>query len=760
MIRPALILTLVASLGLPVAAQHGDHAAHAEHGSHDVAGRVVDAATGEGVPFASVRVRGTSRGTAADVQGRFQLRVLHGDAELLVSAVGFAPERVDLAQVMNARAMDGPLVVRLAPQDAALDAVLVSGERAVAGDPAASGRTPATTDDLLARLSGVGMIQRANFAWEPVVRGYQGGQIALTVDGMPVYGACVDKMDPASSYVEPENLAAVEVAKGAADLSRGSQIGGAVNLVTERPAFGVLAAEAETGVESQGAARRVRGAANVGGERWALRASGSYRAADDYAPGGAERVATSGYEKRNIAVAGALRLGDGHRLSAQVIADDAWLVGYPALLMDATLAQARIASLDYEGRAPGLDRLRLRLYRNRVEHTMDDRFRDVMERPVMRGMYMPMAGYTDVWGGQAEAGRLLGRTDLALTADVHRVRQFGDMFMFSLFPGIRDMVLLNVGDARALNGAVTLEARRALGDRWAVTASARLDATARDTHRDEIRQLFASRYGAGDLARNLLVPSLSATATYALSPRTRLRLSLADAGRLPTIVEQYGHYVYNYVDGYFYTGRPDLKPERSRQLEVGVAHAGDVLAVEAAAFGHLLQDVVVGVADSEVVPGLSGSTYRFRLYDNAERGWMAGGELSALADLGGLVPGLAASASVSATFGQNVSFGEPLPLIPPVSGLVALRYDRAAWSAEAESRWALAQNRVAFEAFEELPTDGYNVLALRFGWEPAGRVSVEAGAENLFDTFYRDHLALSDLAARGRSLYLSLGFNL
>ncbi len=753
MSRYALLLALLVGLGLPAAAQHADHAAHA--GSHDVAGRVVDAVTGQSVPFAGIRVDGTDRGTAADVYGLFRLRVLHGDAELLISAVGFAPERVAMAQ-----AMDGPLVVRLAPQDTALDAVLVSGERTVAGDPSAPGRTPATTDDLLARLSGVGMIQRANFAWEPVVRGYQGGQVALTVDGMPVYGACVDKMDPASSYVEPENLAAVEVSKGATDLGRGSQIGGAINLVTERPEFGVLAVEAETGVESQGAARRVRGAANVGGARWAARASGSYRASDDYAPGGRDPIATSGYEKRNLAVAGALRLGDGHRLSAQVIADDAWLVGYPALLMDATLAQARIASLDYDGRAPGLDRLGLRLYRNRVEHTMDDRFRDVMERPVMRGMYMPMAGYTDVWGGQAEAARAFGQTGLALTADVHRVRQFGDMFMFSLFPGIRDMYLLNVGDARALNGGLALEARRPLGDRWTVTASARLDATARDTHRDEIRSIFASRYGSVDLARTLLIPSVSATATYALSPQTRLRVALADAGRLPTIVEQYGHYVYNYVDGYFYTGRPDLKPERSRQLEVGLAHAGDVLAVEAAAYGHLLQNVVVGVADSEVVPGLSGSTYRFRLYDNAARGWMAGAEVSALASLGRLVRGLAATVSASATLGQNVSFGEPLPLIPPVSGVVALGYDRRPWFAEAESRWALAQNRVAFEAYEELPTDGYNVLTLRFGWQPAGPVSVQAGVENLFDTFYREHLALSDLAARGRSVYLAVGFEL
>lgn len=719
-----------------------------------VEGRVIDAETEAPVTGATVRVDGTGRGVAADVDGRFEIALQAGDHWLLVSAVGYAPARV--------HAHDGHhLTVRLAPAATAFDAVTVEGERAVAGAPSAPTKTPATTEDLLARLPGVRMIQRANFAAEPVVRGYGGGQVALTIDGMPVYGACVDKMDPASSYVEPENLAAVEVAKGAGDLSRGSQIGGAVDLVTERPRFGVpLAAEGEVGVESNGLARRVRGAAGWSSGPLAVRVSGSYRGSGDYAPGGGEAIETSGYEKRNLAAAAALRLGDGHTLTAQLLTDDAWLVGYPALLMDAVLAQARIGSAEYEGHGLGLDRIDAKLYRNRVEHVMDDRFRNVLARETMRGMYMPMAGSSDVWGGRLEADKTVAGTGLALTADVHRLRQFGDMTMYSLYPGVRDMVLLNVGDVEAVNGALTLEARRPLTDRLTVSASARLDATARDVGREEIRQLFERRTGSDDVARRLLVPSVSATAAYALSPRTQLRLTVADAGRLPTVVEQYGHYVYNYVDGYFYTGDPDLAPERSRQLEVGVAHAGARFAVEAAAYAHQLADVVVGLADADVVGGLAGSTYRFRLYDNADRGWMAGGEASALARLG---RGVEAVASMSAAFGQNTTFGEPLPMVPPVGGVAALRYDRGGVFGEVEGRWALAQHRVARFTYAERPTDGFAVFAVRGGWRPSGALAglwLQAGVENVLDAYYQEHLAISDLAARGRSAYVAVGVDL
>ena len=118
---------------------------------------------------------------------------------------------------------------------------------------------------------------------------------------------------------------------------------------------------------------------------------------------------------------------------------------------------------------------------------------------------------------------------------------------------------------------------------------------------------------------------------------------------------------------------------------------------------------------------------------------------------------------MSAAFGQNTMFDEPLPMIPPVGGVAALRYDRSGWFGEVEGRWALAQHRVARFTYAERPTDGFAVFALRGGWRPGGALSglrLQAGVENLLDTYYQEHLAISDLAARGRSAYLSVGFDL
>ena len=241
-----------------------------------------------------------------------------------------------------------------------------------AGDLAAPQENLNATEDLMQHVAGVGLIQRANFAWEPSIRGMSGGQVGLVIDGMKVYGACVDKMDPASSYVEPENLEKLEVTKGGFDLTHASQIGGTVNLVTEKPDFTrPYALAMEAGYETGAALRRVRVAGGASQGRFAARGSLSYRKAGDFAPGGgAGRIDYSGFEKRNYKASLAARPAEGHQVTATFLGDDAWNVGYPVLLMDAALAQARLYSLTYEATPDvrWVEGAEARLYHNRVDH--------------------------------------------------------------------------------------------------------------------------------------------------------------------------------------------------------------------------------------------------------------------------------------------------------------------------------------------------------------------------------------------------------
>lgn len=57
----------------------------------------------------------------------------------------------------------------------------------------------------------VTIIKRANFAFEPVVRGLGINKLDIKLDDMHVFGACVDNMDPITSYIELPNIDEVSV---------------------------------------------------------------------------------------------------------------------------------------------------------------------------------------------------------------------------------------------------------------------------------------------------------------------------------------------------------------------------------------------------------------------------------------------------------------------------------------------------------------------------------------------------------------------
>src|SRR5690606_20136937 len=159
-----------------------------------------------------------------------------------------------------------------------------------------------TTEDILARMEGVSMIRRGPIGMEPSLRGFSSGQVNLVLDGMKVFGACTDKMDPVSIYIEPMNLQQIGVEHGANGLEMGSSIGGAVNLgmadanvLNERNLARAITAEFQT------AARSVQEAwvTNYSDKDRAGRFAGTHRKASEYTNGHANKVRFAQYEKAN-----------------------------------------------------------------------------------------------------------------------------------------------------------------------------------------------------------------------------------------------------------------------------------------------------------------------------------------------------------------------------------------------------------------------------------------------------------------------------
>lgn len=88
-----------------------------------------------------------------------------------------------------------------------------------------------TLEEYLEQTSRVSMVKRGNYAWEPMVNSMSSERLDVTIDGMHIFGACTDKMDPITSYVDVSNLSEISVSSGAAGRGiRAHTIGGAIDL--------------------------------------------------------------------------------------------------------------------------------------------------------------------------------------------------------------------------------------------------------------------------------------------------------------------------------------------------------------------------------------------------------------------------------------------------------------------------------------------------------------------------------------------------
>lgn len=94
-----------------------------------LSGRVLEQESGKPIPFATVYINATTKGTTADADGRYQLASLPaGPLELVTSAVGYVTNR----QKITAQQASREIIIKLAPDTQSLAAVMVTAPRSKA----------------------------------------------------------------------------------------------------------------------------------------------------------------------------------------------------------------------------------------------------------------------------------------------------------------------------------------------------------------------------------------------------------------------------------------------------------------------------------------------------------------------------------------------------------------------------------------------------------------------------------------------------
>ena len=688
----------------------------------EIEGVVRDAETGEPLAGAFVAVVGTGTRAVTHGDGTFHLTgIARGNYTLRIERLGYRSLNTEVA----AGDESPVVVVELTTSPIALQGMVVTAtltERGVAealrpvgvmaGD-ALQLRSEGTVAATLASMPGMAAISMGPMVSQPVVRGLSGDRVLMLEDGTPVGDASNSGNDHATG-LDPSSARRIEVVRGpGALLYGGNALGGVINVIRDEiPSSVPHHVTGSTTLQSQSATGAVGGSTTVVfpmAERVPLRVEVAARTAGDLKTPVGTLFNTDG------------RLWSGGVGSAYV-AD--W--GHLGASFRGYWNDYGIPGGFVGGHDEGV-RIEMHRFASKFQTVVEESggfFRDIriaathtwyehreIEPPDILGtLYQQQAVSGDILGRHAEWG------PFAAGAVGARVSWEDFAYGGSLF----------TPDTRRLRAAMYLLEEVDLGPAR-IEGGLRYDWTRADP-------LAANRDSDIGEIRERSFHALSGSMGVLFNPVSGLTIgaSVVRAFRSPDIDELYseGPHLAAYA---FEVGNPSLESEIGRGLDIFLRFESDRVRGEVTGFYNDIRGYVYG-EDTDRLSRVLLPVYQFQGNDAVFSGFEAGLDV----DVGS---GFALEAVASSVQGTLKDSDQPLPLVPPLRGHTALKYERPLWFMRGEAEMAARQDRIG--EFET-PTDGYTVLSLSTGARITlgGRLNVlTVSLNNVTDTEYRNHLS-------------------
>ena len=210
--------------------------------------------------------------------------------------------------------------------------------------------------------------------------------------------------------------------------------------------------------------------------------------------------------------------------------------------------------------------------------------------------------------------------------------------------------------------------------------------------------------------------------------------------RAPNYEEVNGHFR-NTAQSYAVAPNPNLEPETSTGVELGLRHATEKAQGQLSVFDNRYKNFIESVrltcpTDPSCVTGLANTNQ----YVNLSRVRIYGAELRAA---WAFAPGWNASGAAAYAHGNDESNGQPLNSVEPARLTLGLARDAGVWGSEVRLRAAARKSRINDWASQNDPTPnrwfrtpGYGVADFYAWWQPMKQARLTFAVTNLFDRRY------------------------
>ena len=632
-----------------------------------------------------------------------------------------------------------------------LDEVVIVSEAGRGKKRSVKGQA-ASIDEHLGELRNVNLVRRGSYAWEPVVNNMQTERLSTTIDGMKIFYACTDKMDPVTSYVESGNLQSINLNSGLDGNPQATgNIGGSLDLRLRKAGFDndPYHVSLSAGHEWNGHIQVYGADAALSGHRAYANIGAFYRHADNYKVGGGDVLQFSQFQKVNVFTNTGLRLTEKDLVEATFIFDRADDVGYPALNMDVAKAVGLITSLSYKHLFAKAS-WETKAYYNHITHEMDDTKRPDVE------IHMDMPGRSWTAGVYSLLMTSCGQHDVTLNYDLYYNRLFADMTMYP--GGAAPMYMVTWPDVGTLNTGVALTDNVRIADNHSMRLSAKLSWQQLRLNNEEgyhaLRVFFP---GMGDAYHQT---TGRIAANYQLSiVNCQFNIGAGWGSRAPTVTEAYGYYLNNTFDQYDYIGNPSLKNESAVEVngaaKISFPDSQFSISLDASAF--FFSNYIIGQFEMRLSPMTVGAE-GVKVYGNISHATIANASLTTEWQL---TEQLRWNGKVSYSTGRDAD-GDALPLISPVSWQTELQYNYRRLQLQAVVKGNARQNSYGVK-YGESAAKAWTICNLGLVYDvriSSLQLLARAGVENLFDRHYATYADWNHIPQKGRNIYLNLTFTL
>ena len=624
------------------------------------------------------------------------------------------------------------------------------GKRSVKGQVA-------TIDEHLQELNHVELVRRGSYAWEPTVNNMQTERLSTTIDGMKIFYACTDKMDPVTSYVESGNLQSITLNSGLNGNPQATgNIGGALDLRLRKVGFlrddnirGISEWNAQVGYETNGNVQVYGTDGAYSSRRFYVNGGAFFRHADNYKAGGNKKVDFSKFQKVNAFVNSGYQVAANDAIEGTFIYDRASDVGYPALNMDVSKAEAFITSLAYKHlfEDSKLESWETKGYYNHITHVMDDTTRPDVE------IHMDMPGESWTAGVYSLLSGTYGRHQTQLNIDGYYNRLFADMTMYP--GGAAPMYMVTWPDVGTTNVGAALSDDIRLGDASSLHLSGKLSWQHQRLNNEEGYKALSVFFPGMKQTYHQTTGRIAANYNFSFFQLLNCSFGAGWGSRAPTVTEAYGYYLNNTFDQYDYIGNPRLKNESAVEIsgaaKFSVPNSQLSISLDANAF--FFSNYIIGQFENRLSAMTVGAE-GVKVYGNIDHATIANVSLSTDWHP---VKGLRWDVKGTYSLGRDDE-GDNLPLIAPFTYQSRLSYAKGPLNLQAEVKGHARQSKFGGK-YGETGTAAWTIVNLSACYQ-LSIVNIRAGVENLFDKYYATYSDWCHIPQKGRNIYMNLSFGL